>query len=104
MKTAFKILDVNGDGRISLEDFNDLFCSYGGMRLNTELWDMLLREADMNHDGAVSEGEFTEAMCNIIRKSLKIRRTTHHRNTLSQANSRPQSSANWLQKSVIFNH
>lgn len=31
---AFQILDTNKDGQISLEDLNDLFCSYGGNRIN----------------------------------------------------------------------
>ena len=31
----------------------------------------LLAEADKKGDGVVSEGEFTDAMCNIIRKSLR---------------------------------
>ena len=65
-------MDVNGDGRISLEDFNNLFCSYNGAKMDTDIWEELLREADRNGDGAVSEGEFTEAMCNIIRKSLRL--------------------------------
>jgi Ca2+-binding EF-hand superfamily protein len=72
---AFKILDANKDGKISIDDFDDLFCSYGGAKMDKDLWEQLLVEADMNGDGVVSEGEFTEAMCNIIRKSLSIRKS-----------------------------
>ena len=41
--------------------------------MDKDIWQELLKEADRNGDGAVSENEFTEAMCTIIRKSLKIK-------------------------------
>ena len=71
VKIAFQILDYNNDGKISIDDFNDIFCSYSGMKINSEVWNELLKEADHNRDGVISEDEFTDAMCNIIRKSLK---------------------------------
>ena len=89
VKIAFKILDTDKDGKISLHDFNELFCSYGGAKMDNDIWEELLKEADHNGDGVVSENEFTEAMCDIIRKSLskknsmskgakgKERHTTH---------------------------
>ena len=40
--------------------------------MNTEIWEQLLVEADKNGDGVVSENEFAEAMCEMIRKSLRI--------------------------------
>ena len=58
IKRAFSILDVNKDGKISLDDVNDLFSSYGGTVDYAELWDQLLAEADTNHDGAISYEEF----------------------------------------------
>ena len=39
IKVAFQILDTNGDGKISLDDFDDLFCSYGGAKMNTDIWE-----------------------------------------------------------------
>jgi Ca2+-binding EF-hand superfamily protein len=74
VKIAFQILDVNKDGKISIEDFDELFCSYGGAKMDTDIWEQLLAEADKNGDGAVSEDEFTEAMCNMIRASLKMKK------------------------------
>jgi Ca2+-binding EF-hand superfamily protein len=34
VKKAFKMLDTNGDGVISLDDFDNLFNSYGGAKMN----------------------------------------------------------------------
>ena len=42
--------------------------------MDNEVWEQLLSEADKNCDGVVSENEFTEAMCNMIRRSLAIRK------------------------------
>ena len=50
---------------------NGLFCSYAGAKMDSQIWMELLAEADKKGDGVVSEGEFTDAMCNIIRKSLR---------------------------------
>jgi calcium-dependent protein kinase len=58
VKIAFRILDTNKDGTISLEDFDDLFNSYGGAKMDNEIWTNLLAEADKNGDGVVSFDEF----------------------------------------------
>jgi len=47
-------MDTNGDGTLSLDDFDDLFNSYGGAKMDKKLWDTLLMEADKNGDGLVS--------------------------------------------------
>ena len=77
VKIAFRILDTNKDGTISLDDFDDLFNSYGGARMENDTWEMLLMEADKNGDGVVSFDEFSDAMGNMLRKSInKKRRNT----------------------------
>ena len=77
VQKAFRMLDYNGDGVISLDDFENLFNSYGGARMNTKIWNNLLMEADKNGDGTVSFYEFQAAMGNLLRKSLhKKRRNT----------------------------
>ena len=75
VKIAFRILDTNKDGTISLDDFDDLFNSYGGARMDNELWEQLLDEADKNKDGVVSFDEFSEAMGSLIRKNLQRKRS-----------------------------
>jgi Ca2+-binding EF-hand superfamily protein len=72
VKKAFKILDNDHDGKISVQDFNDIFCSYGGARMNSEIWSELLKEADRGGDGFISENEFTDAMHMVMRNSLKV--------------------------------
>ena len=62
LKIAFRILDANKDNKISLEDFDDIFNSYGGAKMEDDLWQTLLMEADKNGDGVVSFNEFCEAM------------------------------------------
>ena len=65
-------MDSNGDGKISRDDLDSIFCSYGGAKINSDIWDQLLVEADKNGDGVVSENEFSEAMSEIIRRSLRL--------------------------------
>ena len=65
-------MDYNQDGKISIEDFNDIFCSYGGNKMNSGIWNELLKEADAKGEGVISEGEFQDAMVNVIRNSLKL--------------------------------
>lgn len=74
VKKAFKMLDTNGDGVISLDDFNNLFNSYGGAKMNQQIWQNLLMEADKNGDGTVNFQEFQAAMGNLLRKSLNKKR------------------------------
>lgn len=38
VKTAFKIFDTNKDGKISIEDFDNIFCSYGGAKMDNDIW------------------------------------------------------------------
>lgn len=58
IQQAFTILDTNKDGTIGLDDFEDLFNSYGGAKIDLTLWNQLLEEADNNGDGVVSFEEF----------------------------------------------
>ena len=70
VKIAFKLMDADNDGKISLIDLDDIFCSYGGAKITSTIWAQLLNEADQGGDGAISENEFTNAMHTMIQKSL----------------------------------
>ena len=77
VRNAFKLLDTNKDGTISLDDFEDLF-QVGGAQVDKKVWENLLEEADKNEDGIVDFEEFQYAMKNMLTKSihLKKRRNT----------------------------
>jgi calcium-dependent protein kinase len=62
IKTAFRLLDTNKDGTITIDDFDDLFNSYGGSKMDNDLWSTLLAEADKNGDGVIGFQEFSDAM------------------------------------------
>lgn len=74
VKMAFNLLDYNKDGTISLDDFDDLFNSYGGARMDRDMWYSLLGEADKNGDGVVSFPEFKEAMGALLKSGLSTTR------------------------------
>ena len=38
VKVAFKILDADNDGKISLGDLDDIFSSYGGAKITSQIW------------------------------------------------------------------
>ena len=70
VKMAFRLLDVDNDGKISLDDLDDIFCSYAGAKMTSTVWNDLLKEADLDRDGVVSEGEFTKALGVMLEKTL----------------------------------
>ena len=70
LKLAFNVLDANKNGVISLDDFDDLFNSYGGARMDRDIWFKLLGEADKNGDGVVTFPEFKEAMGVLLKSGL----------------------------------
>jgi Ca2+-binding EF-hand superfamily protein len=77
IKTAFKLLDTNKDGSITIDDFNELFNSYGGAKMDDELWNCLLKEADKNGDGIIGFLEFKDAMTQVIKDNLNKKRRTN---------------------------
>ena len=72
MRTAFQIIDADKNGKLTYSDFEKLFNSYdqyGGAKMDQELWQQLLKEADRNGDGMVSFEEFSLTMKDMVRKS-----------------------------------
>ena len=60
------MLDRNGDGSISLDDFDNISANQGGPGMDKEIWDQLLMEADVNGDGIVNFEEFKNAISKIL--------------------------------------
>jgi len=67
-------LDTNKDGTITIDDFDDLFNSHGGAKMDDEMWNTLLFEADKNGDGVIGFQEFADAMNQIIKDNLAKKR------------------------------
>ena len=57
---AFKMLDVNGDGRISKQELKDAFLS--GNEQDEQLWDQIMLEVDKDGDQHIDREEFYAAM------------------------------------------
>lgn len=70
LRSAFDILDYNGDGDISLEDFKSLFGSDSGSAADLSIWQQLLAEADTNGDGTICFDEFRKAMSKTLKMYL----------------------------------
>ena len=73
LQNAFKILDLNGDGRISSEEIKHAF-SHGSMSdldayevcMDDNFWEKFLTDIDKDHDGYIDFAEFKEHMLEMI--------------------------------------
>ena len=74
IQRIYNILDYDKDGTLSIHDFEKLFNSYNGAKMDMDVWNDLLEEADVNGDGVVDFEEFQNAMGNILKKNLKKRK------------------------------
>jgi Ca2+-binding EF-hand superfamily protein len=57
---TFKELDLNGDGQITMQEFQRAMTDRGEEVTEPEL-ESIFADADSNHDGKISLAEFTEA-------------------------------------------
>ena len=67
-------MDTNKDGTITIDDFDDLFNSYRGDKMDKTLWEQLLAEADTNGDGVISFEEFEAAMGKTVKNNLNCQK------------------------------
>ena len=90
LKTAFNILDIDGNGTISLEELKLCF-SYSDLDnedINEEnLWQKMLADIDTDQDGNISFDEFKNHMLILIEKgSFDKRPTIQESSVQSQVN------------------
>jgi Ca2+-binding EF-hand superfamily protein len=58
---AFKALDKDNNGYISINEFRDLLAEHGQFPANKDLLN-LMKRYDKNHDGKVSYSEFVQEL------------------------------------------
>lgn len=59
LETAFKTIDKDGSGSLSVDELKQLF---GGGKVPDEIWKQIIEEVDKNGDGQISLNEFKEMM------------------------------------------
>ncbi|KAM3133795.1 hypothetical protein pb186bvf_014058 [Paramecium bursaria] len=62
LEQAFKLFDIDGNGQISKEEIQQVF---GGIEIENQAWEDILKNCDTNKDGLISLQEFTNLMQNI---------------------------------------
>ena len=66
VRYVFNSFDLNRNGSISREEFNQILQAYcSDFRCNEELVEEIMRQNDKNKDGVIDFSEFREAMLNL---------------------------------------
>lgn len=68
LKEAFNYFDIDGNGRITLEELKEVFNKGSFSDLDDDVWKELIAEADQNKDGEIDFGEFQGMMTSLIHK------------------------------------
>lgn len=58
LRSAFEVLDVDGDGKISRDDLRTIYGSEGGGGASEEVIEEMIKAADANENGYVEYEEF----------------------------------------------
>lgn len=64
IKAAFNKMDIDGDGKLSVDEFEKVLCSGDQKLLVQKDWDAVIKAADTNGDGVVDWSEFLNYMIN----------------------------------------
>ena len=57
--SAFKLFDIDGEGKISLEEFKTILMNFGGEFKESDV-EFIFNEIDLDHDGKLAYAEFVE--------------------------------------------
>ena len=66
LHAAFKMLDLDGNGRISKEELKEVLGKEDNK--SDAYWDAMIKEVDKNGDGEIDYSEFIDMMSNISNK------------------------------------
>ena len=66
IRSAFNLLDVDGNGSISKEELQQMF----GAGHDEAVWDDIMREVDADGDGDISFQEFEAAMKKVLQHRI----------------------------------
>lgn len=62
IEVAFRAYDIDGNGRISLEEIKSFI---GDATIENDIWESMFREADVNGDGSIDLEEFKKIMLKV---------------------------------------
>ena len=68
---TFKVFDIKNEGTIDGEKLRQTFLAYGFGELNDEEYEILIRAADVDGDGAISLDDFRNMLDSVNRNSVK---------------------------------
>lgn len=69
LEAAFKMLDVDNSGMITVDELKAVFDTHGDKKDET-LWLEIMKEVDKNNDNQISFEEFTDVMTQLLKKQL----------------------------------
>ncbi len=67
LQVAFKLLDRDNSGRISVDEIREVFDTMG-TRKDLSLWEAIMNEVDLDGDRMISFKEFKNAMLQNVEK------------------------------------
>lgn len=79
------MFDENGDGHITKNELQKVFCGGNMQETDEELWAEMMKEVDRDEDARISYAEFSEAMTSVIklRSSTLKRGEIWHKHTIN---------------------
>ena len=70
LKTAFKIIDKDNSGKITIDELQSAFDTQGNKK-EESLYEEIIKEVDKNGDGQIDLQEFIDAMTDMLKKEVK---------------------------------
>jgi Ca2+-binding EF-hand superfamily protein len=67
---AFKIIDKDGSGMITIDELKEAFDTQGTKK-DQQLWLDIMKEVDKNNDNQISLEEFMDSMAQFLRQDVQ---------------------------------